>query len=259
LDYIYAVGRIEIRFPNEATRNEFVQAELVTNGLLDRQAYKSILSNPNNLHKARQVCWILTSEGLPIYLLMPKELNSFNRFVEDLVHCLSYDINVVVGVRGQICTPDMCDGLVMPIVLCDQIYAINLDSLIKSIITCIPRPENVEEDQLTSLVKESLFDIMKITNNPGASEADRAVNYLSCLCRDIYETTVKMKLKNSYLDYVEVQPPTFNGARKIVDVIFSYINQQSGVLEKHFVTVDITEEIPVLVTTMSKYHDDQSS
>jgi hypothetical protein len=46
-----------------------------------------------------------------------------------------------------------------------------------------------------------------------------------------------------------------SGTRKIVDVIFSYTNRTTDVVEKFFVRVDVTEEFPFLVTKLSPYYD----
>ena len=40
---------------------------------------------------------------------------------------------VVVGVRGPIAPPEMCNGLMMPIVAFDQIYSFDRDALIKAL------------------------------------------------------------------------------------------------------------------------------
>jgi hypothetical protein len=45
---------------------------------------------------------------------------------------------------------------------------------------------------------------------------------------------------------VEVRPSRLSGVRRIVDVILSFTNRQ---------TVDVTEELPFLVTKMSPYYD----
>ena len=42
---------------------------------------------------------------------------------------------------------------------------------------------------------------------------------------------------------------------EIVDVIFSYTNRNTDVVEKFFVRVDVTEEFPFLVTKMSPYYE----
>jgi hypothetical protein len=46
-----------------------------------------------------------------------------------------------------------------------------------------------------------------------------------------------------------------SGTRKVVDVIFSHTNRDTDVTEKHFVRVDVSEELPFLVTKMSPFYD----
>ena len=40
-----------------------------------------------------------------------------------------------------------------------------------------------------------------------------------------------------------------------MDVIFSFTNRQTDVIEKFFTRVDVTEKFPFLVTKMSPYYD----
>jgi hypothetical protein len=57
------------------------------------------------------------------------------------------------------------------------------------------------------------------------------------------------------LSGVEVRPSRLSGTRRIMDVIFSYTNRQTDVVEKYFVRVDVTEEWPFLVTRMSPFYE----
>jgi PatG C-terminal len=43
--------------------------------------------------------------------------------------------------------------------------------------------------------------------------------------------------------------------RNIVEVIFSFTNRATDVVEKQFLRVDVTEEFPFLVTKLSPYYD----
>ena len=64
--YIYALGRIEPRFPSPAVEKEFAQAtgRAETAGLTDREAVQQVLAQRQNRYLARQLCWVLTIEGL---------------------------------------------------------------------------------------------------------------------------------------------------------------------------------------------------
>jgi len=69
--YVYALGRIEPRFPSLSVEKEYAQAtgRAETAGLTDRQALQTVLSQ--NRYLARQLCYILTIEGLDTYILQP--------------------------------------------------------------------------------------------------------------------------------------------------------------------------------------------
>ena len=41
----------------------------------------------------------------------------------------------------------------------------------------------------------------------------------------------------------------------MVDVIFSYTNRNTDVVDKCFVRVDVTDEFPFLITKLSPYYD----
>jgi len=69
--YVYALGRIEPRFPRLSVEKEYAQAtgRAETAGLTDRQTLQTVLSQPENRYLARQLCYVLTIEGLDTYIL----------------------------------------------------------------------------------------------------------------------------------------------------------------------------------------------
>lgn len=71
--FVFALGRVEVRFPSLSVEKEFAQSigRTDTAGLTDRQAMRAALSERGNRYLARQVCWILTVEGLETYILRP--------------------------------------------------------------------------------------------------------------------------------------------------------------------------------------------
>jgi hypothetical protein len=137
--YVYALGRIEPRFPRLSVEKEYAQAtsRAETAGLTDRQALQTVLSQPENRYLARQLCYILTIEGLDTYILQLGDPVDLQVLIESLRPTQPGDVDVVVGRRGPIAPPELCNGLMVPIVTVDQIYAFDRESFIKS----IPRPE----------------------------------------------------------------------------------------------------------------------
>jgi hypothetical protein len=104
--------------------------------------------------------------------------------------------------------------------------------------------------------REALFlRIMRLADNAGATDAHRALNYLAVRYPAIYAFTAERHAHNYLLTAIDVQPSRLSGVRKIVEVIFSYTHRQTGVTEKYFVCVDVTEKFPFLVTRLSLYYD----
>jgi hypothetical protein len=148
--------------------------------------------------------------------------------------------------RGPIAPPEMCNGLMLPMVAFDQIYSFDRDALMKA----IPQPG---ENRPAS---EELFNrVMLMTDNAGATDDHRALNYLVMRYPEIYIKAAEEFAKDFSLTGVEVRPPPSIISRKLVDVIFSYTNRNTDFTEKFYVRVDVTEEFPFLVTKMSQYYD----
>ncbi|MEO9062459.1 MAG: hypothetical protein ABI270_10525, partial [Nitrosospira sp.] len=71
--YVYAIGRVEARFPNLAAEKEFAQAtgRTETAGKTDQQAFHAVLSQRQNRYLVRQLCWVLTIQGMETYRKLP--------------------------------------------------------------------------------------------------------------------------------------------------------------------------------------------
>lgn len=253
--FVYALGRIGPRFPSLAVEKEFAQVAYRaddTKGLTDRQTAHSILSNRENRYLARQVCWVLSIEGLETYILVPRDPVDFDLLTEAMRPAPSpTDMDVVIGVRGPIAPPEMCAGLMIPIVAFDQIYSFDRDTLMNS----IPEPEKTTAEKFKKAAVEVLDRIMQMADNAGATDEHRALNYCAVRYPAIYAKTAESYEKNSSLSAVEVRSSSLSGIRKVLDVIFSYTNRSTDVTDKYFVRVDMTEEFPFLVTKMSPYYD----
>jgi hypothetical protein len=254
MSYVYALGRIEARFPKLSVEKEFAQAigRAETVGQTDQQAFYNALSKRENRYLTRQLCWVLTIQGLETYLLQLRDPVDFDRLVEAIRPEPSpMDIDVVIGTRGPIAPPDLCNGLMLPIVAFDQIYSFDRASLIKA----VPKPDKLTDKQFAPAADELFARIMQMTDNAGATDDHRALNYLAMRYPAIYATTAQEFWRDFALTGVEVQPSPLSSTRRIVDVIFAYTNRNTDFTEKFFVRVDVTEEFPFLVTKLSPYYD----
>jgi hypothetical protein len=252
--YVYAIGRIEARFPNLAAEKEFAQAtgRTDTAGKTDQQTFHAVLSKRENRYLVRQLCWVLSIQGLDTYLLMPRDPVDIDLLVEVIRPAPSpNDIDVVIGVRGPIAPPTMCNGLMVPIVVFDQIYSFDRGALIKA----IPKPEKTTAAQFGPAAEELFNRIMQLTDNAGATDEHRGLNYLAMRYPAIYAKAAEQFALDFSLAGVEARPSPLSSTRKIVDVIFAYTNRNTDFTEKFYVRLDVTEEFPFLVTKMSPYYD----
>ena len=203
--FVYAIGRIEPRFPRPDVEKEFAQAvgRSETAGLSDRQAARDVLSQRQNRYLARQLCWVMTIEGLETYILIPRDPADLDLLVDALRPEPSpMDLDCVIGVRGPIAPAEMCNGLMVPVVVFDQIYSFDRDSLIKA----IPRPEKVTEKAFSPAAVELFDRIMQMTDNAGSTDEHRALNYCALRYQAIYASAADAFARDASLSAVDVQP-----------------------------------------------------
>jgi PatG Domain len=254
MTYVYAIGRIEARFPHLSVEKEFAQAtgRADTVGQTDQEVFCRMLSKPENRYLARQMCWVLTIQGLETYILHPRDPRDLDRLVEAIRPQPSpMDIDVVIGARGPIAPPVLCNGLMVPIVFFDQVYSFDRDALIKA----IPRPDQMTETQFEAAAGEVFDRILQMTDNAGATDDHRALNYLAMRYPGIYDKTAEEFARDFSLTGVDVLPSHLSSMRNIFNVIFAYTNRNTDFTEKFCVRVDVTEEFPFLVTKLSPYYD----
>jgi hypothetical protein len=252
--YVFAIGRVEMRFPSLSVEKEFAQAtgRTDTKGLTDRASMRAVLSERANRYIARQVCWVLNIAGLETYILVPRDPADYDQLLEAVRPAPSpLDLDVVIGMRGPIAPPEMCNGLMVPIVAFDQIYSFDRDTLIKA----LPAAKGAKGKGYGTAAGELFDRIMLLTDNAGSTDEHRALNYLAVRYPAVYDTVAAAFDRDSSLTAVDVQSSPLSGTRNIVDVIFSFTNRNTDVVEKFSTRVDVTEEFPFLVTKMSPYFD----
>jgi hypothetical protein len=253
--HVYTLGQIQPRFPTPAAEKEVAQATgraAPIGGGTDRQALHSVLAKPGNRYLVRQLCWVLSTGGVETYILQPRDPGDF-QLLADAVRPAPRptDVDVVIGTRGPIASPQMCNGLMVPIIYFDQLYSFDVDTLIKG----IPRPEKISAEKFAPMAEEIFFRILQITDNAGATDEHRALNYLAVRYDALYAKAAECFVRNFALSGVDVRPSPLSGARKLVDVILSFTHRENDVTEKFSVRVDVSEQFPFLVTKLAPYYD----
>jgi hypothetical protein len=253
-DYVYAIGQIEVRFPSLDLEKEYAQAgrSVRTARMTDQQAMHAVLTDASNRYLARQMCYVLTIEGIDTYLLYPRDPVDVDLLRGAIRPTpTADDVDVVIGVRGPIAPPEACNGLMVPIVVFDQIYSFDTTALVAA----IPRPESMSADDFGPAAQELFRRIVQMADNAGATDEHRALNYLAVRYDTIYAHTTQEFAQDSSLTAVEVRPSRLSGLRNIVDVIFSYTNRTTDVTERFFVRVDVTGEFPFLITPLQAFFE----
>ena len=194
----------------------------------------------------------MTIEGFETYILVPHDPADLDLLIEAVRGTPSpSDLDVVIGIRGPIAPPEMCNGLMVPIVVFDQIYSFDRQELIKA----IPKPEKGSAKDFAPAAEELFDRIMQMADNAGATDEHRALNYCAVRYQAIYTNAAEAFGRNASLTAVQVLPSPLSGTRKVLDVVQSFTNRNTDVTEKYFLSVDVTEEFPFLVRKLSPYYD----
>jgi PatG Domain len=250
--YVYALGRIEPRFPSASVEREFAQVagRSETAGMTDRQVLHSLLSQRENRYLVRQLCWVMSVEGLEAYILVPSDPVDFDLLAQTVRPSPApTDLDVVIGRRGPIAPPHHCNGLAVPIVPFDQIYSFDRDSFINS----IPRPENAVPEEFAAAAAEVFDRVIQIADNVGYTPEHRALTYLAVRYPAIYAAAAAAFGRGESLTAVNASRSDLTGSREIVNVIFSFTDRTTDVVARQFTRVDVTDEFPFLVSKLSPY------
>jgi hypothetical protein len=251
-DYVYAIGRVIPRFPSAGVEKEVLQVmgRGDTSGLTDRQALHAVLSERRNRYLARNICYVFAIEGLETYILQPRDPADFELLIEAIrPHPRPTDMDVVVGLRGPLAPPEMCNGMIAPLVAFDQLYSFDLDEFVAA----IPRPDEVPAERFGPAAEELLGRVMQTADNAGATDEDRALNYLAVRYARLYAHAAEEFARGATLTGVAAWPSRLGGARRIIEVVFTYTNRSTDVASQYFVRVDVTEQFPFLLTKLAPY------
>jgi len=252
--FVYAIGQARMRFPSAGVEKEFAQsmANATTAGLTDQAALHRALQA--NRYLANEVCWLFAIDGVETYVLVARDQVVLDQFVNAVKPSEpGLDTDVIIGTLGPTAPPEMCNGLVAPIVLVDQVYSFEKPELTSALKA--PPESEMTADELRRTADELFERIKQIADNVGATDEHRAVNYLAVRYPQIYTHTAEMFTRDFSLTRVEVQPSRLAGTRKLVNVIFTYTNRRTQVEEKYRARVDITEKFAYLEKTLSQYFD----
>lgn len=252
--HVYALGRIDFRFPSTGVEKEFAQTigRTRTANLTDRQALCEALARQENRYLVRELTFVLTIHGMDTYVLEPLDPRDFD-LLADAVRPRPRpdDLDVVIGHRASCPAGGGCDEPAMPVVRFSQIYSFDSDALIGA----LDKPEQMSGEQFDDAAQELLSRIMLMADNTGAAPEHRAINYLAVRCPSIYRRTFEAHRDEASLSSIVVRPSAVSDTRLVMDVVFAYTHRTTGVTDKHLFQVDVSERYPYLPGSPKPYYD----
>lgn len=252
--FIFALGSITTQFPSLDVEKEFAQSakEGDTANLTDPQLlYNVVKDNP---HLAYEVCWVFSVENIETYILVPKDPRGLDQLVEAIKPApKGTDVAVVVGVRGPVASPEMCNGLQVPVVAFDRIWSFDRAAFVKE----VPKPKGMDEKVFRASVEELFDRIQQMADNTGTMDEHRVLNYLAVRYPALYSLTAEMHANDCSLTGIEVIPSRLSGSagRTLLDVVIAFTHRTTDVLSKYYVRVDASAKYLFLVSKLTPFYD----
>jgi hypothetical protein len=280
-EFVYVLGSVDIRFPDQSISEELQAVALKHNIKLDdiekrknekkdkgerektdeelRAWYFHVLSEPDARYVARQVCWILKVEGQLAYHLVLRDLHDLPDLISCLGHSLDADLDLFVG-SSPLTEVEKCPGVKKRILNIEYISSFKKDDLMKWFGASPEKSRRPKSRTRTAAGSDSerndLYDMLVQTaDNYGNLDEQRALNYLAVRYKPLYELYAEMVLvKNAWnLVGVEVIRSRLAGDRQIVDPVFTFQRKDSTAVERYFARVDVSHMFPVIVNHVARY------
>jgi hypothetical protein len=185
---------------------------------------------------ARQMCYVALVQEAQTYLLMAKFPDIGYPM---LVEAAKSEISAVIGTVGPTASPDMCNGLTLPILFFDTIF--NFDK--KAFIAQIPVPHGVDKDNFRKAA-DDLWDQLVPLIGLGTGTS-RALAHLIFSDEGLWLLAVTQQLNHgAELKSLETQlaPAT---ATTLVNVKATFLYRDNLIEKTFFKIVDVSNMFPV--------------
>ncbi|MEG3152773.1 cupin domain-containing protein [Sphingomonas sp. ZT3P38] len=243
--HVYAIGRINARFPSIDIEKELAQVVRSTEtvNLSDREVLHQVLSQPDNAYIAREMCWVFSVGGVETFTILPKSGIELAELIGSLG--LGSDpgaTNVLIGSRSALSIPaSACGGLSLPTVIASKIYSFSIDEFVKAL--------PLDQGQVAA-GKDLLNRITQLIDNVGDLDEHRAVNYLAMRYPAIYSLVVENYGRDLSLQGVGISPVSTRSQRRLVDVTLRFVSRKTDVRELYAARVDVTGMFPFMVSAL---------
>lgn len=253
---LYAIGRLEARFPSIGLEREF-QHRLAVLPADERSGTKKatlrrvLQANP---YLAVRMCYVLMVAGYPAFIV--SLAGAYLR--ETLFSAIGDDDQwcTIIGKVGPMASPGTCQGLLAPIAMADQIYSFSMENWLTSLRRRLEKPlerHKMKPEMFDGIAGELFERIVHSTENLGATDAHRALNYALMQHPGIFLAAAE-RSGRSVLDRIETRLIRGLGPRRLVAIVLTFLDSASGVPERLFCRVDVTEEWPFVAGDAGTSH-----
>ncbi|MCG7534157.1 hypothetical protein [Pseudoalteromonas sp. OOF1S-7] len=254
-DYIYALGQIDIVFPNEGLKRQFLSAAMALG--VNEKAYYAVFTNKSQpvgnparykyLYLAEQVDWVLSVNQKHCYVLKPVTPTELEALIEALQPPNNTLESVYTCVIGHITSGH--DTLELPEVICQQVYHQTLSQLHQT----IQKISSAETNAIQDVIRE-----LEVEPNPGRSDFDRAKNFIAFRYPNIYAQTHTMNTGTNTLPSASLVRITFSrfdalSDHRIVDITLTYKENTSTRHHYYFCRVDVSGLYPFINTEIQSF------
>jgi hypothetical protein len=136
--------------------------------------------------------------------------------------------------------------VVAPVLGCEELYAFSIDEWSRELTTTL-RPaiqsKRITKDALVRAAGELFGGVVASAENTGASDSHRALNYALVRHPGI-ALAVAERAGRAVLDKIETRALPSLAGRRQVAIVLSFLDSATGVPERQFCRVDVTDQWP---------------
>jgi hypothetical protein len=250
--FVYAIGELDARFPTVGIEREFQQRERaleLKEPLPAGRGERLKITLDANPHLWSRICFVMSVGNMPAYIVVPSSQHALRTMLGAVSRSSDRDAFVaLVGRRAGSAGPAQCGDLLAPIVVCDLLYPFRVEEWIDNLGARVEhalKARKTETARFKTVAREFFSQVVRSTENIGGLDTHRALNY--ALVQHPGLALSVAERPQSVLDRIETRQVQGTDLRRVIAIILTFVDRASGVPERLFCRVDVTEEWPFLM------------
>jgi cyanobactin maturation PatA/PatG family protease len=252
LQLVYALGELGTDFGTEARRDSFMQ------GMAPNQTLLNYLQQ--NRYTAESLIWTLNLDATPIYAILPAGSYAstvYDRLIDFLADEDIERVSVPGVIGGSI---RLLSGQEVPVITPDirGMYSWSVPALIDTLVANAPAAQELEQENVTSKIREYLERIYYEYRNLGITPEDRALNFSATNAFQVVQVMASAGTGDYGLDEITVEKsPVCRPDSDCYDVKLRFFNMDDNrrAARIYRFTLDVSDVLPVTIGTMRSWSE----